>query len=75
MAQKLHAYDAADITLVAEFRENGIGSASHSVFEIHTICEVGCYAYPIDNDIRPFGSHLPPSRLLMMERNKHQQGI
>ena len=71
MAQKLHAYDAAYITLVAEFRENGIGSASHGVFEIYTVGKVGCYAHSIYYYKYPLGSHLLSSHLLVVEWNEH----
>ena len=71
MAQKLHAYDAADISLIAEFREDSIRSASHGVFEIYTVGKVGCYARSIYYYKYPLGSHLPSSHLLVVEWNEH----
>ena len=71
MTQKFYTNYTADISLIAEFREDSIRSASHGVFEIYTIGKVGCYARSIYYYIYPLGSHLPSSHLLVVEWNEH----
>ena len=71
MAQKFYTNYTSDISLIAEFREDSIRSASHGVFEINTVGKVGCYARSIYYYKYPFGSHLPSSHLLVVEWNEH----
>ena len=75
MVEELHTDDTADVPFVAELREYGGGGASHGVFEIHAVGEVGSYARSVDNDIYPLGCHLPSPRFLIMQWDKHQQCI
>ena len=71
MTQKFYTNYTADISLIAEFREDSIRSASHGVFEIYTVGKVGCYAHSIYYYKYPLGSHLPSSHLLVVEWNEH----
>ena len=71
MTQKFYTNYTADISLIAEFREDSIRSASHGVFEIYTVGKIGCYAHSIYYYKYPLGSHLPSSHLLVVEWNEH----
>ena len=75
MTQKFYTNYTADISLIAEFREDSIRSASHGVFEINTVGKVGCYAHTIYYYIYTLGCNLPSSCLLVVEGDEHQQGI